>query len=95
MEFGNRNIGDVDRFLRLIVAVALLYAIANGMVQPPLSYVAGLLMLGLFFTVATGTCCLYTLLGCDTCQVGATPTAAKAAPARKARKTKKRGRKKS
>jgi hypothetical protein len=94
MDLGDRNIGDIDRAVRLIVAAALVYAIGVGMVVPPLSYLVGLLMLVLLFTVAAGTCWLYTLLGISTCPVKPR-AAAKAAPARKAKRAKKKGRRKS
>ena len=94
MGFGETNIGDVDRAARLIVAIALLYALGAGLVSSPLSYVAALVMLGLFFTVATGTCWLYSLMGISTCHVAAKAAPArKAAPAKRARKARKRRRK--
>jgi hypothetical protein len=79
MCLGEKNIGDIDRVVRIIVGVALLYAIASDMVAPPLSYLAALLMLGMFFTVAAGTCALYSMLGISTCAVKPKPAAKKAA----------------
>ena len=96
MGFWKKNIGDADRVVRLIVAIALLYALGAGLVGAPLSYIAGLLMLALFFTVATGTCALYTLAGTGTCPVAAkpAPAARKAGTKSATKKGRKKGRKK-
>ncbi len=66
-----RNVGTVDRIIRLVLAVLILGL--YGALQPPLRYLTllGLIPLG---TALTGNCPLYSLLGIS--------TAAKAPPGR-------------
>lgn len=59
-----RNIGTVDRIIRLVIGAVILGL--YGALQPPLRYftLLGLIPLG---TAITGNCPLYTLLGISTC----------------------------
>jgi hypothetical protein len=61
-----KNVGTVDRAVRIVVGVALLSMLF--LVQGPWSY-AGLIGLVPLLTAALGTCPLYTLLGIGTCPV--------------------------
>lgn len=62
MSFLSRNIGTIDRGLR-IGGGTLLIALAGGGVIGPWGYVGVLPLL----TGVAGTCPLYTLLGLNTC----------------------------
>lgn len=59
-----RNVGSLDRLIRLVVGVLLLGL--YGALEPPWRYVTllGLIPVG---TALTGNCPLYGLFGIDTC----------------------------
>lgn len=61
-----RNIGTVDRVVRLVLGVVILGLF--GALEPPAKYftLLGLIPVG---TALTGNCPLYTLLGLSTCRV--------------------------
>lgn len=59
-----KNVGRLDRVLRLIVGVMLLGL--YGALDPPLKYFT-LIGLVLVATAASGFCPLYTLFGVSTC----------------------------
>jgi hypothetical protein len=67
MKFGEKNVGNEDKVVRAIVAIALVVSVAGGYVGAPLSYVAILLALAMAATAALGTCGLYSLVGINTC----------------------------
>ena len=69
MKFGEKNVGDADKAVRAVVAIALIAAVAGGYVGVPLSYLAIALALIMAATAALGTCGLYSLLGINTCAV--------------------------
>lgn len=60
-----RNVGTVDRLLRLVVGVVVLGL--YGALDPPLKYFT---LLGLvpLATALTGFCVVYALLGINTCR---------------------------
>ncbi len=60
-----KNVGSIDRLVRIIAGAVLFYA-ALAMLQAPLSYIVGLVGIALLITAAVGTCTLYTLLGINT-----------------------------
>lgn len=60
-----RNLGTIDRGLRLVVGVLLLGL--YGALEPPLKY-ATLLGLVLVGTALSGRCPLYTVFGLSTCR---------------------------
>jgi hypothetical protein len=61
-----RNIGTVDRVVRLVLGVVILGLF--GALEPPAKYftLLGLIPVG---TALTGNCPLYTLFGLTTCRV--------------------------
>ena len=61
-----RNVGTLDRVLRVIAGVALLAAFFAGAGEGPWHYA---LLIGVvpLLTAAVGSCPLYTLLGISTC----------------------------
>lgn len=61
-----RNIGSVDRIVRLLIAVALGAAVVGGAVAAPLSYVAIVLAAMMVVTAAAGFCPLYAAFGLHT-----------------------------
>lgn len=64
-----QNMGNIDKVIRLIIAVILasLYftGVATGTLGIALIVVAGVLLI----TTITGFCGLYTILGINTCKV--------------------------
>jgi hypothetical protein len=84
----DKNIGDIDKAVRVLIGLVLLYAALANIVEDAYNWLAILIAIAMFFTAWTGSCMLYTLLGISTC-------AAKAKPAahaqKKAAKAKKRG----
>ena len=61
-----KNIGQTDKIARIIVGVLALAGFFLNWVAAPWSYVLLLIALAMFFTVLTGSCLLYTLLGIRT-----------------------------
>ncbi len=54
-----KNTGTVDRIVRVVIGIILLYAVATGMVQGIVMYVAGILGLMMLVTAALAYCPLY------------------------------------
>ncbi len=61
-----KNMGIVDRIIRLIIAVVLAILIATGVVTGALAWVLGIVALILLGTSAVGYCGLYKVLGIST-----------------------------
>ena len=66
VNFGEKNVGTIDRGVRLIAGIALLGALALNMVAAPLSYLAAFFGIMWLVTGAIGTCPAYTVLGIST-----------------------------
>jgi hypothetical protein len=66
MEIGKKNVGMIDRVIRIILWVILLYLFAANMIATPWSYLVGLIGLIMIMTGAVGTCPLYSILGMNT-----------------------------
>jgi hypothetical protein len=66
MEIGEKNVGMIDRVIRIIFGVILLCLFAVNMVAAPWSYLVGLVGLILLVTRVVGTCPLYSMLGMNT-----------------------------
>ncbi|WP_211365822.1 YgaP family membrane protein [Litorivicinus lipolyticus] len=62
-----KNIGSVDRRLRLVPAVVFFVAWAGGLLSGTLLWVLGIVAAVSLVTAITGWCGLYTLLGINTC----------------------------
>lgn len=64
-----KNVGNTDKIIRLVVAVALVALYFTGKITGTLG-VIGLVVAGVFtFTALLGTCPIYSLLGASTCPV--------------------------
>jgi divalent metal cation (Fe/Co/Zn/Cd) transporter len=63
------NVGNTDKIIRLVVAVALVALYFTGKITGTLGII-GLVVAGVFtFTALAGTCPIYSLLGASTCPV--------------------------
>ena len=62
-----KNMGTIDRVIRLLVAAAIPVLYFNAMLTGTVAYVL-LILAGIFFlTSLTGVCPLYSLFGIKTC----------------------------
>lgn len=65
MKLFKKNIGTVDRLIRLVVGIALV-TVGLMYFTAPVSYVIAVVGLIVLVTVLTGSCALYSLLGINT-----------------------------
>jgi len=61
-----KNAGTIDRVVRIVIGIVLLYAVGTGMVQGIVMYVAGLLGIMMLLTAALAYCPLYPAMKIDT-----------------------------
>ena len=66
MKIGEKNVGMIDRAIRIIFGIILLYLFAGNTVAAPWSYLVALIGIILLVTGAVGTCLLYSMLGMST-----------------------------
>lgn len=66
MKIGEKNVGMIDRVVRIILGIVLLAVFALNMVTAPWSYLVALIGLIALVTGAVGTCALYSILGINT-----------------------------
>jgi hypothetical protein len=66
MNIGEKNVGTIDRVVRIILGIVLIAVFALNMVAAPWSYLVALIGLIALVTGAVGTCALYSLLGIST-----------------------------
>lgn len=66
MKLGEKNVGKIDRVIRIILGIILLYLFIVNMVAAPWSYLVALIGLILIVTGIIGTCPLYSILGMNT-----------------------------
>ncbi len=66
MKIGEKNVGMIDRVIRIILGIILLYLFVVNMVAAPWSYLVALIGLILLVTGVIGTCPLYSMLGMNT-----------------------------
>ena len=66
MNIGEKNVGTIDRAVRIIAGIALLAGFALNMVAAPLSYLVALIGLIALVTGVIGTCPAYSLIGMNT-----------------------------
>ena len=66
MKIGEKNVGMIDRVIRIIFGIVLLYLFAVNMVAEPWSYLVALIGLILLVTGVVGTCLLYSMIGMNT-----------------------------
>lgn len=61
-----KNVGSVDRIVRIVVGIILLYAAATGIVSGIWMYVAGILGIVMLVAAACAYCPLYPILKINT-----------------------------
>ena len=66
MKIGEKNVGMIDRVIRVILGIILLYLFVVNMVAAPWSYLVALIGPILLVTGVIGTCTLYSMLGMNT-----------------------------
>ncbi len=66
MKIGEKNVGMIDRVIRIILGIILLYLFVVNMVAAPWSYLVALIGLIMLVTGVIGTCPLYSMLGMNT-----------------------------
>jgi len=66
MKLGEKNVGKIDRVIRIILGIILLYLFIVNMVAAPWSYLVALIGLILIVTGIISTCPLYSMLGMNT-----------------------------
>jgi Protein of unknown function (DUF2892) len=66
MKIGEKNVGMIDRVVRIIIGIVLIAAFSLGWVGAPWSYLVALIGLIVLVTGVVGTCALYSLLGMNT-----------------------------
>jgi hypothetical protein len=66
MKIGEKNVGTIDRVVRIVIGIALFGAFALNMVAAPWSYLLVLIGLIALVTGLVGTCGLYSVLGMNT-----------------------------
>jgi hypothetical protein len=66
MKIGEKNVGMIDRVVRIILGIVLIAVFALNMIAAPWSYLVALVGLIVLVTGAVGTCALYSLLGMNT-----------------------------
>jgi hypothetical protein len=65
----NKNVGTIDKALRIAVAAVLAYLYFSGTVTGTLGIVALVMAIAAVATSAVGFCGLYSILGINTCKV--------------------------
>ena len=66
MKIGEKNVGVIDRVVRIIIGIVLIGVSALNIVAAPWSYLVVLIGLVALVTGALGTCGLYSLFGMNT-----------------------------
>jgi hypothetical protein len=66
MKIGEKNVGTIDRVVRIIVGIVFLAGFALNMVAAPLSYLVALIGIIALVTGAIGTCPAYSVIGINT-----------------------------
>ena len=65
----NKNVGTIDKALRIAVAAVLAYLYFSGTVTGTLGIIALVIAIAAVVTSAVGFCGLYSILGISTCKV--------------------------
>ena len=66
--FITKNVGPIDRLLRVIPTVIVTVLIFQGFVSGLVAWIAGVLAAMLLVTAVFGSCSIYYLLGVSSCQ---------------------------
>lgn len=62
-----KNVGSIDKIIRIVLAILLLALNLTGTITGTLSIVAWVVTASMVFTTLTSFCPVYTLLGINTC----------------------------
>ena len=62
-----KNMGSLDRILRVVAAIVIAVLIANGTLHGPLQTLLGVIAIIFLGTSLVGFCPAYKLVGIDTC----------------------------
>jgi len=66
LKIGEKNVGMIDRVVRIILGIVLIGVFVLNMVAAPWSYLVALIGLIALVTGAVGTCPLYSIIGLNT-----------------------------
>jgi hypothetical protein len=66
MNIGEKNVGTIDRVVRVIAGIVLIGLFVLNLVAAPWSYLVALIGLIALVTGAVGTCGLYSVAGINT-----------------------------
>ena len=64
-----KNVGSIDKIIRLIIAVAAIYAAYTGMAASPWNYVLYAVAVIMVGTSFMGSCPLFSIFGINSCKV--------------------------
>ena len=64
-----KNVGSIDKIIRLIIAVVAIYAAYTGMVASPWNYVLYAVAVIMVGTSFMGSCPLFSIFGINSCKV--------------------------
>lgn len=64
-----KNVGSIDKIIRLIIAVAAIYAAYTGMIASPWNYVLYAVAAIMVATSLMGSCPLFSIFGINSCKV--------------------------
>jgi hypothetical protein len=66
LKIGEKNVGIIDRVVRIVLGIVLIGVFALNMVAAPWSYLVVIIGLIALATGVFGTCALYSLIGMNT-----------------------------
>lgn len=66
MKLMEKNVGQFDKTVRILLGILLVVSFALNWVSEPLAYVVLLIGVAMLFTGLYGTCALYSLMGIST-----------------------------
>jgi uncharacterized membrane protein HdeD (DUF308 family) len=66
LKIGEKNVGMIDRVVRIVLGIVLIGVFALTMVAAPWSYLVVIIGLIALATGVFGTCALYSLIGMNT-----------------------------
>ncbi len=64
-----KNVGSVDKVIRLIIAIVAVYIAYNGMVASPWDYVLYAVGAIMVLTALSGRCPIFSIFGLNSCKV--------------------------
>jgi hypothetical protein len=66
LKIGEKNVGMIDRVIRIVLGIVLIAVVVLNMVAAPWSYLVVIIGIIALVTGALGTCGLYSLIGMST-----------------------------